>query len=322
MTDVETQRLLVKVARLYHTHGMRQTDIARRLQISQSRVSRLLTQAEEMSIVRTIVAAPRHIHAALEEAVEHAYGVAEVHVVDSVGDDEVELTRDLADALATHLQELAFDASVIGFTSWSKTLRQTVERLQPLRTHANRIVETVGDIGPPTLQYEAAKATQRLAALTGAEPVFLRAPGVVPSVEIRDLLLDHDSYARATLSELDDLDLLLVGIGSGAPDPTLPPGNYFFTTDQLERLRAAGAVGEVCLRFFDTDGKVVDLGDEDLVIGITAGQLRAARRRWAVAGGSRKHVAIRAALRGGWVDALMTDVATAEFLVADQPVSR
>ena len=63
MDDVDQQRLMIKVARLYHTHGMRQTDIAKRLQISQSRVSRLLTQAEEASIVRTVVAVPPHIHA-------------------------------------------------------------------------------------------------------------------------------------------------------------------------------------------------------------------------------------------------------------------
>ncbi len=318
MPDIDTQRLMIKVARLYHTHGMRQTDIAKRLQISQSRASRLLSQAEELSIVRTIVAAPRQINAPLEEAVERAYGLSEVHVVDVVGDDEVELTRDLANAMATLLHELAFEVSTLGFTSWSKTLRQTVERLQPLRTHTDRVIETVGDIGAPALQYEAAKATQRLAALTGGDTVFLRAPGVISTAEIRDLFLSHDSYARDALSQLDDLDFLLVGVGADSADPTLEPGSNFFTEEQFSRLREAGAVGEICLHFFDAHGRLVDVGTEEIVIGISADQLRAARRRWAVAGGARKHQAIRAALRGGWVDALVTDVATAEFLVADE----
>ena len=59
----EPQRLATKVARLYHTHGLRQTEIADRLAISQSRVSRLLTQAEDAGIVRTVVAVPLHVHA-------------------------------------------------------------------------------------------------------------------------------------------------------------------------------------------------------------------------------------------------------------------
>ena len=50
--DVENQRVMTKVARLYHSRGVRQTEIASRLGISQARVSRLLRAAEEAEIVR------------------------------------------------------------------------------------------------------------------------------------------------------------------------------------------------------------------------------------------------------------------------------
>ena len=49
---------MVKVARLYHEHDVRQPEIARRLHISQARVSRLLKQAEADGIVRTTVVVP------------------------------------------------------------------------------------------------------------------------------------------------------------------------------------------------------------------------------------------------------------------------
>src|SRR5829696_7856262 len=42
----EHLRLMTKVVRLYHEHGIRQPEIARRLHVSQARVSRLLKQAE------------------------------------------------------------------------------------------------------------------------------------------------------------------------------------------------------------------------------------------------------------------------------------
>ncbi len=314
MTDVDPQRLMIKVARLYHTHGMRQTDIAKRLRISQSRVSRLLSQAEESALVRTVVAVPPGIHADLEEAIEQRYPVQEVHLVDAVSAVEQELGRDLAHAMASLLQDTTFEARTIGFTSWSQTLRIMVAALQPLRTRTEHVVEMLGDLGPPELQHDAARSTQRFATLTGGQPVFLRTPGVVPSREIKDLLLGRDLYARQALEMLDDLDLALVGIGAVEVDPALVPGDNFFTDEQFALMRSRGAVGEVCLHFLDGDGQPLEGELDDLVVGVTRDQLRKARRRWAVAGGPRKHAAIRAALAGGWVDTLVTDTETGAFL--------
>lgn len=316
MADIDQQRLMIKVARLYHTHGMRQTDIAKRLRISQSRVSRLLTQAEEAAIVRTVVAVPPNIHAELEELIEARYGISDVHVIDAVSDDEGELGRDLAHAMAALLHEVAFEAPVIGFTSWSKTLRLMVDALQPLRTRTEHVVEMLGDLGPPDLQHDAARSTQRLASLAGGQPVFLRTPGVVPTPEIKELLLSRDVHARQALGMLDSVDLALIGIGAAEVDPSLRPGDNFFTDEQFADMRERGAVGEVCLHFIDADGNPVDGGLDNLVVGVTREQLRSARRRWAVAGGPRKHAAVHAAVAGGWVDTLVTDAVTAEYLLA------
>jgi DNA-binding transcriptional regulator LsrR (DeoR family) len=316
-SDVDHQRLMIKVARLYHTHGMRQTDIASRLQISQSRVSRLLSQAEEAGIVRTVVAVPPHIHSDLEEQVEKRYDVGEVHVVDAVSTDERELGRDLAHAMASLLQDATFEAPTIGFTSWSQTLRTTVDALQPLRTRTERVVEMLGDLGPPELQHDAARSTQRLATLTGGQPVFLRTPGVVTDGGLRDLVLERDLYVRQALEHLDGLDLALVGIGACEVDPALRSGDNFFTDQQFAQMRELGAVGEVCLHFLDAEGQPVVGGLDDLVVGVTRDQLRGAKRRWAVAGGARKHAAVRAALVGGWVDTLVTDSETAAYLVSE-----
>lgn len=321
MNDIDAQRLMIKVARLYHTHEMRQTDIAKRLQISQSRVSRLLAQAEEASIVRTVVAVPPHVHAELEERIEALYGLSEVHIVDAVSDDEAELSRDLAHTMASLLQDVAFEVRAIALTSWSKTMRLMIDTMLPMRTRSKHVIETLGDLGPPSLQHATARSTQQFAALTGAQPIFLRTPGVAASMEMKELLLSSDPHAREALQMLDSVDLALVGIGANEIDPDLRPGDNFFTDEQFARVRELGAVGEVCLHFLDADGSPIDSELEDLVVGITREQLRNARHRWAVAGGARKHQAVRAAAAGGWVDTLVTDVKTAQFLVDSAPSS-
>jgi len=60
----------------------------------------------------------------------------------------------------------------------------------------------------------------------------------------------------------------------------------------------------------------VDMEIEDLVIGASLKQLRRADRRLGVAGGQSKYRAIRAALVGGWLNVLVTDSRTAQWLIA------
>src|SRR5215211_8060182 len=81
-------RLITKVARMYHERGVRQTDIAENLHLSQARVSRLLKRAAELGIVRTVVAVAPGVHTELEERLEEKYGLAEVAVVDVEGSNE------------------------------------------------------------------------------------------------------------------------------------------------------------------------------------------------------------------------------------------
>lgn len=318
MADDAALRLVTKAARLYHTHGLRQTEIAARLGISQSKVSRLLQQAEEARIVRTVVATPLHLHPELEEAVEEKFGLAEVHVVEAVDDaDDAELVRDLASAAAALLGDLSQDAPTVAWSSWSRTLRATVDAMMPLRLGTEHVVEMVGDLGPPHLQHEAARSTQQLASLLGAEPVFLRTPGVVPTPEVARLIVGQDGYAREALDLLDDIDLALISVGALEPSSPLEPGRGFFTKQQIAEVKKAGAVGEVCMRYVDADGNPVESPLDELTIGVTLDQLARARRRWAVVGGRSKHPAIRAVLAGGYVDVLVTDVATARHLTDD-----
>lgn len=322
MEDDGSLRQVTKAARLYHTHGLRQTEIASRLGVSQSKVSRLLQEAADAGIVRTVVAAPIHLHPELEEVLESRYGLEEVHVVETVGDADAEVMRDLASAAASILAELSIEAPTVAWTSWSRTLRATVDALLPLNLGTVSVVEMTGDLGPPELQHESTRSTQRLAALLGAEPVFLRTPGVVPSAEVAHALVGQDSYARRALDMLDDIDLALMSVGGLEPSAPLEPGRNFFTADQLKAVKKAGAVGEVCMRYIDSFGKPVQTGLDELTIGVTLDQLSRARRRWAVVGGSGKLPAIRGVLAGGYVDVLVTDVTTAGQLAADEKKPR
>lgn len=315
--DPEQQRLMTKVALMYHNLGLKQTEIARRFGISQPQVSRLLELATAHKIVRTSVVVPEGLHAGLESELEHAYDLAEAHVTDvSDPTDDASLIRDIGRSLARQLPTMLTDARTVGFTSWSRSLREAIADLQPLtESSVEYIVEMLGDVGQPAIQHEAAQGTVMFAQLTGAEPKFLRVPGVTTSVAMRDGLLMYDAHAQEALGLLDRLDVALAGIAGCTVTPPLQPGDNFFTDEQFAYARSLGAVGQVNLRFIAADGSPVRSELDSLVIGVTLEQLHGARRRIGVAGGASKFEAIRAAIRGGWINTLVTDVDTARWLV-------
>ena len=310
----EHMRLLTKIARMYHQQGIRQPQIAAQLNVSQARVSRLLKKAVELGIVRTIVVSPPGLHADVEEAIEAKYGLREVVIADT-GDEEDEqlLLPALGAAAATYLETTLTGGDHIGISSWSSSLLATVEALRPRPTKvAEQVVQVLGGVGAVSAQAHATRLTGRLAQLTGAEAVFLPAPGLVSSKSTLRALLS-DPGIQSVFTAYESLSLLLVGIGSLAPSPLLEQsGNAVADADQ-QRLRAAGAVGDVCLRFFNDSGAHVRTLD-DRVVGIGAAALRAVPRRVGVAGGLRKVSAIEAALRGGWVNVLVTDYEVATRL--------
>ena len=124
----------------------------------------------------------------------------------------------------------------------------------------------------------------------------------------------NDPAMESVAKEWARLTMVVAGIGSLPPSSLLrASGNAADVADQ-DRLHAAGAVGDVCQRFFDSAGNLVPSDLDDRVVGIDADTLRQIPRRIGIAGAESKHTAIRAAVTGGWVNVLITDTGTAAAL--------
>ena len=315
----EQLRLMTKVARLYHEHGVLQPEIARRLHISQARVSRLLKQAQLEGIVRTMVIVPEGVRTGLEDALERAYGLRDSVVVEAFDTSEEGITYELGVSAAAYLEATLTGGDVVGLSSWSATLLAAVEAMRRTsRVSAERVVQLMGGVGNPAAAGHAARLNQRFADVTGAKPTFLLAPGVAASPQAREVLMS-DQYVREAMDALQDLTLALVGIGALEPSTVLQSSGNIFSQKELEALGRKGAVGDVCLRFFDATGRPIEADLDRRVIGITLEQLRRVDRSVGVAGGERKYEAIRGAILGKWVNVLITDHVTAERLIADAP---
>jgi DNA-binding transcriptional regulator LsrR (DeoR family) len=320
MGRIDELRLLVRVARLYYEGGARQPEIAERLRLSQATVSRLLRRAERDGIVRITVTTPTGVYPELEERLQERFGLQEAVVVDCEADDAAQVMRDLGSAAAAYVESAIRPGDVLGVASYASLLPM-VNALHPLRVPSEeavpiRVVQLTGGVGNPSAEAHATQLTRRLADLVRGEAVLLPAPGLAPSPEARQHFV-QDPFVRQALAAFDQVTLAMVGMG--IIEGRGPVGFMSAFTPQEEALvTARGAVGFICHRFYDVCGTPVETPLDARILAVTREQLRRIPRTLGISGGAHRHASIRAALRGGWVNALITDQRTAARLL-DQP---
>jgi DNA-binding transcriptional regulator LsrR (DeoR family) len=313
--SVEETRLMTKVAYLYYQQGLKQSLIAEQLDLSQATVSRLLKRAEAAGIVRISVNSPAGIYTQLENELCERYGLKASVVVHCDEENDELIVHHIGSAAAYYVETTIGKDEVVGLSSWSSALLAMVNAMHPLAKPTDaKVVQILGGVGNPSAEIYASRITERFASLVFGEAVHLPAPGVVSSSDMRNELL-KDQFIKEAVTLFDQVTLALVGIGSVEPSKLLASSGNVFSAEELDVLREAGAVGDICLRFFDSMGKPSLTTLDARVISITLEQLRACKRAVGVAGGMRKTEAIRGAIQGGWINVLITDHRTATRLM-------
>jgi DNA-binding transcriptional regulator LsrR (DeoR family) len=317
MSRQDELRLMAKVARMYYVQGIRQQGITERLQVHQSTVSRMLKRAREANIVRFNVAAPPGIYSDLEDHLISAFHLKDAVVIDA-STEEDQLVRELGATAAYYLETTLKPGMRIGISSWSRSLFAMVDALNPGDyCKGGKVVQILGGVGNIGVQQEAAMyLAQRLAASIGATAILLQSPAVVASAEARRVL-SREPLVRDAVQNFEHLDIAFVGIGSMAPSRLLASSGNVFSAEERADLSRLGAVGDICFRYFDSQGVPIKSALMQRVIGIDPTMLRAVGRVIGIAGGKRKLQAILAALRGDWIDVLISDRRTAEGLITE-----
>ena len=312
-------RLMTRAARLYYEEGLIQSEIANRLGITQVAVSRLLKKAEDHGIVRTTVVTPPGAFAELEELLEHRFGLSQVIIGEATSDSEEAVLAAIGSAAAQFLESTMKSGEVIGISSWSASLLSTVNQMHPIRkVEKCLVVQMLGGIGSPSAEQHANRLAVRLATLVRGEARFLPIPGIVGSTRAAKVLL-QDPNVSSTLALLEKVTVALVGVGTLEPSSLVASSGNIFSREELETVRNHGAVGDICLRFYDANGHAVGGTLNDRVIGMTLEDLRRVPRSVAICGGKRKFHAILGAVRGKWINTLVTDQHTAQRLAKAQP---
>lgn len=300
-----------QAAWLYYERGLNQDQIARRLAISRSTVSRLLSLARDSGVVEITITRPLPQVASLEGALLDRFPL-QLAVVEPMDRADGDGPRSAAArAGARFLYRRVRSLSVVG-VSWGVTIG-AVARLVPVTPIPS--VTLVDVVGRPQGDDSLVAVSRILARSWSAEALTIPAPAFAASPDMHSEL-SHNAVVEDALARARDADLVIMSIGSTDPGSTLAREGIV-SPALLEELRANGAVGDALGHFYDREGREVTVPRLPMPIGLTLADLRAARLVVAVVGGTSKVAAAAAAARAGLIDGLITDEDTARQLLRD-----
>lgn len=317
MVTRERLQLLLSVARSYYIENQSQDEVAEQVGYSRSSVSRMLAEAREYGVVRFVVGHPLERQVALERRLAARYGFRAVRVADPTGASSP--LDAVASAGAEVLVEECRDATVLA-ASAGTTISAVVERLPELSLRDLHVVQMIGALERTNPIEDSPEITRRIALRLGGDYRSLPAPLIVGSAQLaRGLRREAVVADVLALASHADVALLSIGAMTAAGSGQIFRG--WLTAAESKMLAQRGAVGHLCGQHFDIHGRQVASELSERVMAVPLERLGGVRTVIGVAVGEEKVRAIRGAAEGGYLDILVTDVATAQAVLrSDEPV--
>ncbi|WP_340118238.1 sugar-binding transcriptional regulator [Pelagibius sp. 7325] len=310
--DFESIRQIHTVLVLHFLEGMKQSEIARKLNLSTSKVNRLITQGRRLGMVKIAVESPFQRLVDLETALVEATSLTESVVAPTISGNPDTNLQQVGRAAANLLLQSLRDGDVIAITG-GKAVSAVVDNLTPERAFKVTVVPLTGGVQGKYYTDVNHLATQ-LAERLGGSTLLVHAPLFAESQEQRDMLM-----AMSSVKEVFDLarsaSVALVGIGSIQP----PASSYYdlhpLPNPEREMLVSSGAVGEFLAHLIREDGSLADYPLNSRLVALDPQELARCPCTIGVAAGPEKVQPIHAALNGDYLDSLILDEKTAEAVL-------
>lgn len=318
MLSLDDRKLMVKIARLYYESDLTQSEIGRRLGISRQKVQRYLKRARETEVVRIWIEPLLGIYDDEEVKLLEKFGLREAVVVETTDySDQGTIAREIGSAAAEYVLRVIQPGDKIVISNMSRAVLAMALALQarpPRNLRGVVVIQGLSEMGFPSVPFDQTDLTSRLARALGGQALFIPAPGIAAD-EFSYEAFCADAAVANVLALARGANMAIMGIGAVGPQPTPLWENDVISPDELAGLISQGVVGEINLHYFDAEGRQVPSSLDHRVVGLTLEEIRDIPLTVGVAGGERKFHAVLGALRGNWLDVLITDHITASRLL-------
>jgi DNA-binding transcriptional regulator LsrR (DeoR family) len=304
--------LIASIARRYYLEGRSKIEIAEELGLSRFKVARLLETARASGLVHIEIANPDMIDVDLSTRLRDAYDLQHAVVVDTPDDNPTILRERLGNAAAELLSEIVTADDVLGL-AWSRSVSAMTNALNRLPTIP--VVQLTGALVQLDVADSSVDLVRQAARISGGAAHFFYAPTVVPDPATARALRKQPEVAR-TFGRFGSVTKAVVGVGLWAPGESTV---YDAANEKVRReLHRRGVCGEIAGVLIDADGRPAESYLTERMIGISAAQLRAIPEVIGLAYSIARSPAVQAAIRGGFINSLVTHPSLARALVAQQ----
>lgn len=316
---IEHEQILIdaaKVARMYYYQNLTTEAIAQQLDVSRSKVSRLLSFAKQQGLVEIRVRDPQRHPQPLEAEIQKRYEVASAKVVSTpVAATPSERLEHVTRFAANYLNALVKSAHVLAI-SWGTTISTMSQKLVPLERSGLEVVQLsgAGNLYHGSSFY-AADILRRFATNYGAKTHLLPVPAYFDKATTRRVLWREQSLQPVfDLQRRADVALFsLESVHRGRPRRAYT--RVHLSEDDMDHLDAENVVGTLATIFYRLDGDHQRIALNQRGSGPDLDAFRDITCRLCVLSGQGKVQCLHAALRSKLMSDLVTDDVTAEALI-------
>ncbi|AOG09355.1 MULTISPECIES: sugar-binding transcriptional regulator [unclassified Agrobacterium] len=309
--EFDQQRQMYSVLVLHFIEGVKQSEIAEKLNLSHTKVNRMIAAGRKAGMVKISISSPYQRLVDMENDVTQRFGLKQSVVTPTVSDNPETTLQMVGRVAANHLLETLRDGDVIAITG-GKAVSAVVENLEAERRFDVRVVPLTGGVQGKHYTDVNHLATQ-LADKLGGTAQLVHAPLFAEDDKQRDLLMNV-----ASIREVFDLarqaTVALVGIGSvQAPGS----GYYDLLPDPArggQALVDAGIAGEFLAHLIKADGSLAEIDLNSRVVALDPADLANCPTIIGVAAGSLKAGPVAATLAGRFLTSLVVDEEIARAL--------
>lgn len=303
MMSTYEEMLMTKAAWYYYFEGITQQKAAEHMGISRMRVIKLLEKARQTGLIQFHLRKDGESRMQLERALIELYGLKDAFVVPAAID-PLMVNTGIAEAASMYINERLSPDCYINI-GYGDTPSRILNNLATLAENTLTCVSLTGGVSyylPDTRSN-----------VFNAKLHLIPAPLLASSKEMAKAM--HEETSVLEISRMISLSLItVVGIGAMHESATIFKSGILNHNDLLY-LEMRGAVGDVLCHFIDKDGQLIDTPVEDRLISTPLDTLKKLQNVVGVAAGESKVEAIRATLKGKYLDVLITDDITAAKLV-------
>jgi len=302
--------LLASIARRYFLDGRSKVEIAYEFGLSRFKVARLVDLARDSGLVHIEIRDQGLIDVDLSVRLQDRFGLQRtVVVVDMPHDDRADLRKHLGRAAAELLAEVITPEDVLGL-AWARSVSAMASALP--RLPGVPVVQLTGALSFQAGDVSSIDLVRDVARASGGPAYVFYAPFTVRDAATARALREQPEVARA-FSQLPRVTKAVAGVGFWGPGES----TLYDAADEHDRtaLRRLGVCADISGVFLSADGQPVKADLTERMIGIDAEQMRAIPEVIVIAFGMAKVPAMRAVLRSGLIDGVVTHTALAQALL-------